>query len=174
MSARFRLYPEEKRWWSFNDYAAVLDVMRATQARTVLEFGPGSSTLALIEGGARQVVTCEDNEDWAKVYDERLVAKHREVELVRYTWSDPVTVPGVDGRHFDLALIDGPFGTEHRPPVVAYCLARARWVLVCLEEHHGHVWLRPRVEQLAVAAGCYMDVVDTGPLAGAFALLGKR
>src|SRR3954468_3676950 len=100
--AGFALYPEELRWWSFNDYGAVLQVMQRLGPRRVLEFGPGSSTLALIEGGATHIDSCEDDPVWFNTYTVRLQKKcPRIVTLRPYTWSDPVTVPGVDDKVYD-------------------------------------------------------------------------
>lgn len=170
----FALYPQEARWWSFNDYRAVLDVMAELTPVTVLEFGPGSSTLALIEGGAKEVHTCEDNPDWAKVYDERLVKKYPGiVHLHRYTWSEDISVPGVDHLRFDLALIDGPFTTPKRPPAIRYAMERSNAVLVPTEdEGRAHdSFLKPILLGLASEYRWSIRLWRTGPLSGGFALL---
>ena len=52
MIREFRLYPREEHFCSFADYGAILDTVRRLDAKRVLEFGPGHSTLALVEGGA--------------------------------------------------------------------------------------------------------------------------
>lgn len=169
----FKLYPAEAAWWSFTDYQAVLDAMQSTGARRVLEFGPGSSTLALIEGGAETVDTCEDAPDWAEVYEERLVKRFpRIVRLHRYTFGDPISIPQVNMKRFDLALIDGPRSTEARAAVVPYAMDRADWVLVALEEHKVKPWLRGIVKTLAKERDRKVKFTKTGPLAGAFALIG--
>lgn len=172
--SNFRLYPEEQRWWSFEDYGAVLDTMRERQPKRVLEFGPGSSTLALIEGGAARIDTCEDNEDWARVYDARLVAKFPEiVHLHRYTWNDPMSIADLDDQFFDLALIDGPFTTPRRRAVIEYAIRRSRAVLVPTEDHgRTHAsYLRPYLMDLAHGVGLTLEIRETGPLSGGFALL---
>ena len=171
----FALYPEEARWWSFNDYQAVLDGLDFTGAKRVLEFGPGSSTLALIEGGATSVDTCEDSPDWAGVYEERLVRRFPDVvRLHRYEWplSTPLSIEAIDGQRFDLALIDGPLGTERRPEVLRYALDRCTWVLMPTEEHKTRPVLRGRIEAIAAEVGVRCVITETGPLSGAFALLG--
>jgi hypothetical protein len=171
----FRLYPEEQRWWSAQDYQAVLDAMKQTGARRCIEFGPGSSTLALVEGGAETVDTCEDSPDWADVYRTRLADRFPEqVRLHLYAWplGSPLSIEGLDAQRWDLALIDGPLGTERRPDVLRYCLARCRWVLMPTEDHHSAPWLRPRIAEIAQAAGVPVDVRETGPLSGGFALVG--
>lgn len=164
----FRLYTEEQHWWSFNDYGAVLDVMQQLKPARVLEFGPGSSTLALVEGGAQHIDTCEDAPDWAAVYEERLVARFPDVvRLHRYTFGYPLTIPAVDSQLYDLALIDGPRNREYRAAVVVYALERCRAVLVPTEDAQSRMTL----EAIARAHGWHITIEETGPLAGGFALL---
>ena len=165
----FVLYPEEQHWWSFNDYAAVLGYVQETAARRVLEFGPGSSTLSLIEGGATAIDTCEDDEAWATVYDERLVRRFPDVvRLHRYTWSKRLTIAGVDDQHYDLALIDGPWDQRRRLPVLAYALERCRSVMISIDESKA---LLTRLEGLTNAGTHRVELRETGPLAGAFACI---
>lgn len=168
----FRLYPFECRWWSFNDYGAVLDTMRAIgNPQRILEFGPGSSTLALIEGGATHVDTCEDDMNWARVYRERLQSVYPQlVNICDYVWSPYLVVPGIAGKRYDMALIDGPRETALRPVVVEYCIARCTHVLVPLECNEGSRFMREAVHRLAGDRS--ITITDTGPLAGAFALIG--
>jgi hypothetical protein len=166
----FKLYPEERHWWSMSDYGAVVAVMRRLQPKRVLEFGPGSSTLALIEGGAEHIHTLEDQPDWADVHETRLQAKFPDiVHLHRYTWAEPLTIPPVDGEHFDLALIDGPLGTDRRGEAVRYALARSRAVLAPTETKNPQVL--EDLKRLAAEVGADMQVWETGPLSGGFALL---
>jgi hypothetical protein len=169
----FVLYPVAKHWWSLNDYAAVLGTVRALAARTVLEFGPGSSTLALVEGGATTIDTCEDDPKWLDVYRRRLGMKFAGVVEVRaYTWADPLTIPAIDGNRYDLALIDGPHDTPRRPVVLEYCLQRCRAVLIPTEDRKvSSPPLRPSIERLADVYRASVEIVETGPLSGAFALM---
>lgn len=161
----FRLYPEEQHFWSFNDYGHVLKITRELSARRVLEFGPGSSTLALIEGGAELIDTCEDLPEWADVWDERLVKRFP--GLVRQHRYRQPGFPAVS-TGYDLALIDGPFGTPQRPRAIEFCMPRARWVLAPTENSRD---LRASIEALASAAGRRCDWTATGPLSGGFALI---
>lgn len=166
----FRLYPEEQRWWSFADYGAVLDVMQRLKPKTVLEFGPGSSTLALIEGGAQRIDSCEDSQDWFDVYHERLERRFPAVvKLRRYVWADPLKVGRLAAR-YDMALIDGPHGTARRPAVLEFCLARAAAVLLPTEETGSRV-LRAAIVSIAAKHGRSLEFMETGPLSGAFALI---
>lgn len=175
MKPPFRLYPEERHWWSFNDYGAVLDAMaKLTEAgrpiARVLEFGPGSSTLALIEGGATTIDSCEDDPAWAKTYEERLQAEYPSiVKIRRYTWAEPLTVPHVDSQRYHLALIDGPLGSDRRVDVMRYCLARCESVLLPTEDRNRRV--REAIVAIADELGLVADIWDTGPLSGGFALL---
>jgi hypothetical protein len=177
----FALFPESRHWWSTTDYGAVLGVMRQLQPQTVLEFGPGSSTLALIEGGARRVDSCEDRPDWMATYRARIADKYptaefqTKVRIIPYTWSDPVVVEGLSEEPYDLALIDGPYTSEKRPPVIEFCLQRARVVLVPTEDD-GRTYksfLRPHIERLAAQYGWTVAYTETGPDSGGFALLTK-
>lgn len=168
--SEFRLYPEERHWWSFNDHRAVMETMLERRPTRVLEFGPGSSTLALIEGGATTIDTCEDNPDWAGVYEERLQGKFPEiVRLHRYTYAAPLTIPAIDGQTYDLALIDGPLGTNGRPLVVRYCMARCAAVLTPTED--GNPEFRRALHVIAAMSGWTLTIRETGPLSGGFALL---
>lgn len=166
----FALYPEAQHWWSFTDYGAVVDVVQHLGARRVLEFGPGSSTLALIEGGATSIDTLEDDPHWAGVHEARLAARYPAIVRVhRYVWRDPLTIAPIDAARYDLALIDGPRGTDRRPAVVQYCLDRCAAVLLPTED--GNPTLRPVLQMLAAARGLQLEIRETGPLAGAFALI---
>lgn len=171
----FQLYPEERHWWSFSDYGAVLGVMRQLQPKRVLEFGPGSSTLALIEGGAERIDTVEDDASWAEVYENRLVKRFptaqypTTIALHRYIWGEPLSIPIVDRERYDLALIDGPLGTDRRAAAVRYALARSRAVLAPTETKNPELLVD--LKALAKELGAEMQVWETGPLSGGFALL---
>lgn len=169
----FVFYPEAKHWWSLADYGAVLGTVRALEARTVLEFGPGSSTLALVEGGATKIDTCEDDPKWLEVHRSRLGRKFGGVvEVHAYTWRDPLEIPALEGRRYDMALIDGPHDTPRRPAVLEYCLQRAAAVLIPTEDHKvASPPLRPSIERLAGVYRASLEIVETGALSGAFALL---
>jgi len=178
MNRTFRLYPEERHWFSFNDYGAVLDAMAKLTAAgkpiaRVLEFGPGSSTLALIEGCATTIDTCEDDPVWATTYEERLQAVYPQIVRVRrYIWAHPLSVPGVDGQRYDLALIDGPLGSDRRADVLRYCLDRCDAVLLPTEDRNRKV--REAIVSIAAERGLVADIWETGPLSGGFALLTRH
>lgn len=174
----FRLYPEAQHWWSLADYGAVLDVVERLKARSVLEFGPGSSTLALIEGGATWIDTCEDDPHYFTVYRERLERRFTGVHVRPYRWRPLPSIIGVDAMRYDLGLIDGPKETERRPAVLVYAIERCARVLVPLEETPeltGRGFMRASVERFAKFFMRPVEWIEgTGPLAGAFALIGPR
>lgn len=162
----FRLYPIEGHFCSFADYGCILDVMERYQPKSVLEFGPGWSTLALVEGGVEQVAAMEDDPHWMRIAAERLRG-HDAVHLMPYVWSDPLRL-AIDEWRFDMAVIDGPREVANREAVIRYCLPRCKRVLVPLECANGDDRLGRFVESLNVDA---IELMHTGPLAGMFALL---
>lgn len=170
-AGRFRLYPVEQHWCSFRDYGAILDVVRRLRARTVLEFGPGNSTLALIEGGATWIDACEDDPHWFGIWTDRLVRRFPDVvRLHEYAATDEAIWP-VHGRTYDLALVDGPHDVIERPNWIAYAARRARHVLIPLETGEGD-FLATFVPRIADAIGKTWERIETGPLAGAYGLIG--
>lgn len=170
--SEFKLYPEEKHWWSFSDHRAVMDTMRQLQPKRVLEFGPGSSTLALIEGWAESIDCLEDDPKWLGVYRDRLERTYPDVvRMHAFTWSDPLEIPALADHRWDLALIDGPLRTPMRPPVIAWCLARCTAVLVPTEDYHCTPMLRPFLEEIAAQGAWQVAYRETGPHSGGFALL---
>lgn len=174
MKGEFALYPEERHWWSFSDHRAVLQTVQHLHPQRVLEFGPGSSTLALLEGGAQQVDACEDNPRWAAIWEDRLARRFPDqVTIHRYTWADPLVVPSLQDRRYDLALIDGPRETLRRPAVLAFALDRCSAVLMPAEEWKCTPYLRPIIEAMAAARRRRLHIWDTGPHSGAFALIGE-
>jgi hypothetical protein len=127
MPPPFRLFPEDYPWWTFADYGQLLDQVRRFGAQTALEFGPGGSTLALVEGGA-VVDACEDDPVYLARHRERLGA--HPVMLFLYTHAEPLVIPPTDGLLYDLAFVDGPRDTLLRPVEIEYAAARSR-VVVC-------------------------------------------
>jgi len=174
MTRAFRLYPREEHFCSFADYGAILDTVEIFRPERVLEFGPGHSTLALIEGGAKHIDSCEDDPAWFTVYRKRLERRFPDIVHLRpYRWQENLRILGVDGERYDFAYIDGPHETTRRPKVIEYALAHCLRVLVPLEEAHGPTgFLRPHVLSMAAAAGRAVALTDTGPLAGTHALIG--
>ncbi len=131
------------------------------------------SPLALIEGGATTIDSCEDDPKWLEVHRSRMGRKFAGLlELHAYTWADPLTIPTINPRRYDLGLIDGPHDTPRRPAVLEYCLHRCRAVLIPTEDYKvASPPLRPHIDRLAGVFDASVEIVETGPLSGAFALL---
>lgn len=163
----FDLYREETSWWSFADHGTTLSVVRRLRPRTVLEFGPGSSTLALIEGGAERIDCCEDDPVWFTLYCHRLEDVYPRVVRMRpYQWSSDLRIQGLRDT-YDMALIDGPRALAHRPAAIRFAAARCTHLLIPLEEGEPN-HLRSHIDAL----GRPVEYVPSGPLAGTFALVG--
>lgn len=109
----FALYAKEARVFTFDDYAALLDECRRLRPRNVLEFGPGASTLALIEAGCESIVTCEYQDRWFTEAVERLKL-YPQVIVCRYDNAADVVVHDLPRMDFDLAFVDSPLGIEAR------------------------------------------------------------
>jgi len=167
----FKLYPTEWRWWSFADYEGLLSIVERFKPRTVLEFGPGSSTLALVEGGARAVYTCEDDPNWTARNRQRFSTLPMGVGIYEYTWSDPITVPALDAMTFDLGFVDGPRETPKRPPVMRYVVEHCKVAVLPAEERMDRAYLVPHIEALAREYNKSLEWVEVGPLTYAMAIL---
>lgn len=157
-------------WFSVSDYQAVLDVCRRLNAKRVLEFGPGSSTLALIEGGAERIDTLEDDPEWIRPAIDLLRDHRHVVTLIGYRWSDPLDILSPADR-YDLCFIDGPRETARRPACVEFALQRCAAVLVALESNEGSTLMRDACLRLAELRDRSIEIWETGPVAGSFALL---
>ena len=169
----FRLYPQEQHWCSFADYGAILDVARRVSARRVLEIGPGNSTLALIEAGATTIDACEDDPHYFALWYQRLERRFPEIVRLHPFETNDTMIPAVHDGGYDLALIDGPRETELRPGWIRYAADRARYVLVPLECLGTDILAR-FVPALAAELGRPYERTETGPLAGAYGLIGPK
>lgn len=111
----FDLYREESRIFEFCDYAALMQECRRVKAQSILEFGPGISTLALIESGAEKIVTCEYQDRFYVQAIERLKG-YPVAKVIRYLNQPIVQVDGLS-RRFDFAFVDSPLGVPSRGAV---------------------------------------------------------
>lgn len=81
-----------------------------TGAKTVLEFGPGATTQAMLDAGVERIVTCEHIDKWLDVARERFANDDR-VNVLKYYDDMPCVVEGLaDTERFDLGLVDSPKG----------------------------------------------------------------
>lgn len=183
----FALYPDAQHWWSFADYGAVVDVVTelrtakqaasdtgavVTRGFSVIEFGPGSSTLALIEGGATQIDTCEDDPHWAAVHRARLADRFAEiVALHEYVWASKFALDLPLVPAYDLALIDGPRDMGKRLPILKWALERCEAVFMPIDQSKA---LAVRLDALGNSETHTVEIRETGPLAGAFALITRK
>lgn len=114
----YRMHP----WFPIEDYAALYDLTLRVRPASVLEFGPGTSTLAFVEAGVGRIVTCEDVVD-------RVAGLRTQFEQYGTVTVVPNHHPAHYGR-FDLGFVDGPVRTEDRGPNIAYALAHCDVVAV--------------------------------------------
>lgn len=166
----FDLYRQEKAIFTFDDYNALLEECRTRNANRVLEFGPGISTLALIESGCGAILTCEYNDRWFNSAHE-LFKGRPEVSLLRYRNDPEVSVAGLaPDDTFDLAFVDSPIGIPSRGTVrhpgqedcnrlntVLFALERAAVVLLHDAKRPGEEMTLSRV----AASGHAVSMIDT-------------
>lgn len=107
----FKLYPIERGTFPFADYGNLLKY--ATGAKSALEFGPGLSTLALVEAGVSEIVTCEHDPQWLQEARTRL-KEFPGVRVEEYQNVAPEALcVALDGHpQFDLAFVDSPSGVQ--------------------------------------------------------------
>ncbi len=105
----------------FNDAYAVLaseckvieDFVRREGIRSVLEFGPGRSTLMFVAAGC-EVWTAECNAYWLQYY-QQLFAGEPAIHMIPFENVPIVSIPEMEGRRFELAFVDSPAGHEFPP-----------------------------------------------------------
>lgn len=165
----FRLYPVEHRIFEFCDYGALIDECHRVDARRVIEFGPGISTLAMVEAGVERIHTYEYQDRWFAQARE-LLRGHPHVSVHRYRNEPEVAVRGQSEMKFDLAFVDSPLGVPSRGSVrhpgqedcnrlntVLCALVLAPIVLLHDAKRDGEAATLARV----VAMGHLVEVIDT-------------
>jgi hypothetical protein len=113
----FELFKAEQNVFTFDDYGSL---MRAVSgAKRVFEFGPGASTLAMIEVGVGAIVSAECNREWRVKAEDRLreFIDTGRVEIIGFTNSCPVEFDAPIVGEFDLAFVDSPVGIEARSAI---------------------------------------------------------
>jgi len=112
----FKLYTEERPTFRFQDYGTLISRVQGDGAKTALEFGPGISTLALIEAGLERVVTLEYDPEWFDKAKERF-REYPQVEVRRF-WDEPEARAELEpDERFDVAFVDSPKGYKNIPGV---------------------------------------------------------
>jgi hypothetical protein len=104
-SDKYELYKEDSLTFQFKDYGILLNAAKG--AKSALEFGPGSSTLALIEAGVPKIVTCEYDPGWREIAKEKF-AQYPQVTVIPFL-DEPEAKADIEGE-FDLAFVDSPKG----------------------------------------------------------------
>lgn len=107
----FRLYKDERSVFSFDDYAALLSEVARIGAKRVLEFGPGVSTLALIEADCTEIITLEYQARWMATAKNRLW-QYKNVKLLHYENRPEINIPDLEFARFDMIFVDSPMGTD--------------------------------------------------------------
>jgi hypothetical protein len=106
----FKLYPFDSPTFFAKDYALLMEQARG--AKSALEFGPGSSTLALIEVGVGRILTCEYDEGWREKAKEKF-KDFPQVEIIPF-YDEPEARADIEGQ-FDIAFVDSPKGYKNIP-----------------------------------------------------------
>lgn len=132
----FLLYSNEATVFDFDDYAGLLNETRRIGAKKVLEFGPGFSTLALLEAGCTDITSLENSPIWLNRAKRRL-RQYQYVHLGTYQDVPNMSLPGLDDDHqqFDMIFVDSPPGNPDsegraRFNPVMWSLGRAPVVLL--------------------------------------------
>ena len=116
-----------------SDHQLLLNAAKG--AKSILEFGPGTSTRLFLTTDVERIVSCEYIDKWLKVAKEQFADEPR-VEILKFTDTFPVVVEGLGDEKFDMAFVDAPKGwpIENRFKHVGYeeC-SRLNTVLFALE-----------------------------------------
>lgn len=115
ISDMFELYTEEKKIFMFEDYAVLKKYAR--NKKKALEFGPGISTLALIEAGVKDIHTCEYKEEYYLQAKDRF-SSYPQVHVHRYKNLPRIAGPQFQeptsdsvSAFFDIGFVDSPIGS---------------------------------------------------------------
>jgi hypothetical protein len=99
--------------FSAHDNTMLVAEVRRIGAKTALEFGPGASTLALVDAGLEKIVTLEHDPDWLATQADKF-KDLSQVRVARYV-DDPIVTADENGE-FDIAFVDSPQGFHYRIP----------------------------------------------------------
>ncbi len=119
----YTLNKEEYKW--------LVEKVTSLGIKSVLEFGPGSSTWAFLEQEC-SVWTLENDPEWHDLAVERS-REHWDVHPLLYKVTADLVVPELRDGPFDCAIVDGPNGGDYFKRYSRLCsfeLARSRTGLI--------------------------------------------
>lgn len=118
-----------------DDDEIIENVIRAHGVKSVLEFGPGSSTELFVRSGVL-IHSCEDDNWWF----EKCKIQFPNVRFFRYTDEPPIEIAGLLDS-YDLGFVDGPRGTKFfsRLNSMMFCTKRCKLVLVHDSKREGEM-----------------------------------
>lgn len=103
----FKLFPQPTKACSFADYGFLLNAYKGV--KSLLEFGPGATTLAAIEAGVQEIVCLEYDMEWMNAAKERF-KEYPNVKIGAFVNCPecPTTLPLE--KTFEMAFVDSPKG----------------------------------------------------------------
>lgn len=120
----FRLYKKENSIFPFEEYRVLLHLVAwyskdfVPQEMKVLEFGPGISTLAIIEAGIGEIHSCEYDAQWLETSKQMIatcaMGETYKLKLHPYRNESFISIPALDKMQFDMAFVDSPVGQGKR------------------------------------------------------------
>jgi hypothetical protein len=99
----YTLYKPEYEW--------LAGIVQSLGIRSVLEFGPGSSTYAFLESGC-EIWSLENNPEWLINAREQF-SGFTNVHLYGYEIEADLALDEIPGGKFDCAFVDGPNGIDY-------------------------------------------------------------
>ena len=165
----FDLYRKERSIFRLEDYGALMEIVLARGIRTVLEFGPGISTLAFIEAGVERITSLEYLPQWRKVAAQEF-AQYPQVTIGAFDNAPVIDPPAIAGMSFDLAFVDSPIGEgTRRAPDFPGQEGMNRFNTVCCALKHAPIVMlhdahRPGEQttlKAVAAVGHKVEVINT-------------
>jgi hypothetical protein len=117
------------------EYTWLANIAETLGIKSVLEFGPGSSTFAFLEHGC-EIWSLENNLEWLAKHRETLI-EFSNVHLAGYEVVADLVLDGIPNRRFDCAFVDAPNGGDYFKYHSRLCsldFARTRTDLIFLHD----------------------------------------
>jgi hypothetical protein len=112
-----RLYRNENpKILPFEDYDLIVSIVSSLKCKVALEFGPGATTLALLDAGVETVDTYEHNQLWfdRAQHSLRTFRDQQRVFVHMYKNDAKIHLPSSPRIMFDVAIVDSPVGVSKR------------------------------------------------------------